>query len=136
MDAMARRAKIEEIENRVANANLLIDLIASHGRRFFEFIHNDGRHVARLKRNDSGHLFLWNEWSRKWIYVSRYGVWRGFHHGGTLHSLVGQLVQYIKTGKQLRASWFDGKHWGYDSEMQIVVNAGVKCGVIAGKESM
>lgn len=115
---------------RLDAANEFIKSIASHGRRFFEFMHEDGRQVAYFRRSQSGHIFFWNEWKRQWIYVSRYGAWKGFHHGGTLHSLVGQLVDYIRTGKQLRSGWFNGKHWGYGDEMVFVVDAGKRLGVI------
>lgn len=121
---------VEPLVMRLDAANEFIESIASHGRRFFEYVHDDCRQVARFKRGDRGHIFFWNEWKRQWIYVSRYGAWKGFHHGGTLHSLVGQLVEFIKTGKQLRGGWFDGKHWGYGDEMDAVVETGKRLGVI------
>lgn len=39
-------------------------------------------------------------------------------------------MEYIKTGKQLRGGWFDGKHWGYGDEMDAVVATGKRLGVI------
>jgi len=130
MNEKTETARVEPIVMRIDAANEFIESIASHGRRFFEYVHHDGRQVAHFRRGEWGHIFFWNQSKRQWIYVSRYGAWKGFHHGGTLRSLVGQLVEYIRTGKQLRGAWFDGKHWGYGAEMAIVVQIGQRLGVI------
>jgi len=128
--------RVQAIVQRLESANEFIAEIAHRGRRFFEYVHDTDDltvvrcEVAKFRRDENGKLWFWNEWRCKWIYVSKYGAWRGFHHGGTLHSLVGQLVEYIKTGKQLRGGWFDGKHWGYGDEMEIVVETGKRLGVI------
>jgi hypothetical protein len=114
---------------RLDAANEFIGSIASHGRRFFEYVHDDGRQVAQFRRGDWGHIFFWNEWKRQWIYVSRYGAWKGFHHGGTLHALVGNLVRFIRSGEQLNAGFF-GSHWGYGDDMETVVETGKRLGVI------
>jgi hypothetical protein len=111
--------------DRVVLANELIEAIASCGRKFFRY---EDR-VAWIERDRRGLLFLHNEWSQKRIYISRRGVWRGFHHGGTMHCLIEDLVEFIRTGKQLRESTFEPR-WGYDDEMASVVEAGKRIGVI------
>lgn len=65
---------VETIVMRIDAANKFIESIASHGRRFFEYVHNDGRQVAYFRRGVGGHIFFWNELKRQWIYVSLYGV--------------------------------------------------------------
>lgn len=120
------------MNERIEAANNFIRIIASNGRKFFAFHHPDGIEIARFRRSESGHIWFLNEWKRNWIYVSKYGSWRGFHHGGTLHSLVAALVEFIRSGKQLRPEWFDAKHWAYyDEAMNIVVTEGQALGVVS-----
>lgn len=128
-------------DERVAAANKFIEAIASRGRRFFEYVHhgNDGcrmRQVAQFKRDHNGKIWFLNEWKLKWIYVSRPGAWRGFHHGGTLHAVVSCLVRFIRTGEtQIHGSNLDAKHWGYSAdEMREIVAIGQECGVVKGGE--
>lgn len=122
--------------DRLEAANEFIRVIASNGRKFFAYNHPDGIEIARFRKGDSGHIWFLNEWKRNWIYVSRYGPYRGFHHGGTLHSLVSALVEFIKSGKQLRPDWFDAKHWAYhDGSMNVVVVEGQRLGIIGQREN-
>jgi hypothetical protein len=69
---------------------------------------------------------------KQWRGVLRTGInkyeWRGFSEGGTLRSLVEQLRDYIRTGKQVHPQsfgpwpqWYcDGDLWGYGDDMQQV----------------
>lgn len=124
------RTPVHAIVMRLDAANDFVEAIASNGRRFFEYVHDDGREVARFKRDERGHIWFWNEWHRKWIYVSRYRAWKGFHHGGTLHALVGNLVRFIRSGEQLNAGFFSS-YWGYGDDMETVIETGKRLGVIA-----
>lgn len=122
-----RCTRAEILDARVEAANQVIQAIASCGRKFFRY---EDR-VAWIERDKRGQLFLHNEWNGKRIYISRYGAWRGFHHGGTLHALVGRLVEYIKTCATVRCTYFDAKHWGYGADMQIVIDAATDAGFVA-----
>lgn len=110
--------------------NQFIESIASCGRKFFRY---EDR-VAWIERDPRGLLFLHNEWNQKRIYISRRGAWRGFHHGGTLHCLIEDLVEFIRTGKQLRESTFQPR-WGYGDDMDTVIESGKHLGVIDRKGS-
>lgn len=130
-----RELSVQAKCDRVEAANKFIEVIASNGRRYFEFNHDNGaegprRLVAKFRRDPDGKIWFFNEWRENWIYVSKYGAWRGFHHGGTLHAVVGRLVKFIQTGEQLWPGIFDEKHWGYADGMSVVVTEGVALGVI------
>lgn len=131
------KQKSEDIIKRVEAANQFIALIASRGRRFFEYVHHrtdGGTHteVACFKRDDRGKLWFWNEWTCNWMYVSKYGPYKGFHHGGTLHSLVAALVDFIKSGNAyFHESFFNARHWAYSPEdMQELIEQGKSLGII------
>ena len=116
-----------EIEIRVVCANRFIGAISVNGRKYFSY---EGR-TGWIERSDSGHLFYHNEWNQKRIYISRYGPYKGFHHGGTLHSVVAGLVRFIQAGERMKASFFDAKHWAYgDKAMNAVIRAGVRLGIL------
>lgn len=119
---------------RVALANQFIEAIASRGRRFFEYVHDDdnGRQVAYLTVDHNGKIWFYDEWKMVYIYVSRPGSWKGFHHGGTLHSVIAGLVKFIKTGEPyFHGSFFDAKHWAYDQDgIDCIVNLGKVNGII------
>jgi hypothetical protein len=121
---------------RIAQANEFIRCIASHGRRFFEYVHPDRTEVAHFRMGDDGKLFFWNEWSCIWIYVSRYGPYKGFHHGGTLHSLVSALVEFIKDGQCcFHPSFFNASHWSYDAlGISAIIETGQRLGIIKPEE--
>ena len=120
------KAEHTDIDNRLSDANCFIATIACHGQRFFCF---EDR-VAWIERSRTGHLFYHNEWNQKRIYVSRYGRWKHFHHGCTLHFVVARLVEFIKTGKRMRSSFFDAKHWAYGDEMNQVITVGLHLGIL------
>lgn len=125
-------------EQRVILANGFISLIASTGRRFFHCRHDDGTdQIARFTIRDSGHIFFWNEYKLHWIYVSRYGAWKGFHHGGTLHGLVGAIVDWIKTGEaRLHPTYITAKHWAYSQkDIDAIIWLGQNIGLIKKDES-
>lgn len=123
-----------EIQARVDAANEFIRVIASSGRKFFAWTCEDGTTVGRISRDGGGACYYHNEWNGKKIYVSRPGgLWRGFHHGGTLRSLIQMLVKFIRDGRQVPRGFF-GSHWGYSShEMSRVVDEGKRLGVISAE---
>lgn len=129
--------RVQAIVQRLESANEFIAEIAHRGRRFFEYVHDTDDltvvrcEVAKFRRDENGKLWFWNEWRCKWIYVSKYGAWRWFHHGGTLHSLVAQLVAWIKGGPPMNASFFTAKHWGYsEDEIGEIIEDGRIRGIV------
>lgn len=132
-----KTAQNHAVVQRLESANEFIAEIAHRGRRFFEYVHDTDNpavvrcEVAKFLRDDNGKLWFWNEWRCKWIYVSKYGSWKGFHHGGTLHSLVAQLITWIKGGQQLNAAFFTARHWGYsEDEIGEIIEDGRQRGIV------
>ena len=117
---------------RLEQANKFLEVVASCKRRFFEYIHPEGRVVSRFRIRDDGKIFFLNEWKLEWIYVSRYCAYKGFHHGGTLHSLVSGIVSWIKSGKPyFQEDFFSAKHWAQpQSDMDSIVSCGKAIGLI------
>lgn len=128
-------------EERLAHANELIRIIASHGRRFF-FVtrfHSDrfggiwespaGRMAMLTLRR--GRVYHFDEYTGKTIYThwTPFGnQWNGFHHGGTLRNLIEKMRDYVMKGEQIHLDFIaptmrDGKSnlWGYDREAAFIV---------------
>ena len=115
-------------------ANQAIEIIASHGRKFFS-LHADGRtegpeRVSRFELRDGGRLWFIDKYTQKAIYVAyRRGRWSGFSEGGTLRDLVCAMADWI-TGKRKDfpskafGPWPDyvcgGDLWGYGPDMAKV----------------
>jgi hypothetical protein len=55
MENASSATPVDCIVMRLDAANEFIESIASHGRRFFEYVHDDGRQVAHFRRGDWGH---------------------------------------------------------------------------------
>jgi len=120
--------------NRVKIANQAIEVIASHGRKFFSLA-AEGRQVAenrisRFELHDNGRLWFIDKYSQKPIYVMyRRGGWRHFSEGGTLRDLVCAFADWIVGRKEtVQMGYFGpwpewvcgGDLWGYGDEMKIV----------------
>lgn len=112
-------------QERVEHANQLIQIIGSHGRRFF--YHAPANRFARLELRN-GRVYFVDEYSERAIYTHRtgfYSRWRGFTHGGTLRSLVEDMRDYITDGtpvpawkiviRQLGYTSLERNVWGYDA---------------------
>lgn len=115
----------ERKPDRLAQANALIAVIASNGRRFF-------RHKDRIAHMElrAGRIYFVDDFSGKAIYTHKTSFgnrWRGFSHGGTMRSLVEHLRDYITTG-QLLPRWIiappyssqPGDIWGYGAAAESV----------------
>lgn len=122
--------RLDRLVMRLNAANSFIEVIASNGQKFFAFTHPEGREVAKFRRDKRGQLWFWEEWHKRWIYVSRHRALKGFHHGGTLHALVLALVDFIRTGHRLSELNFDN-HWAYGDAINVVISEGKRLGVIA-----
>lgn len=110
---------------RVFVANQLIQVIASHGRRFF---HHKNL-VSRLELDRRGRVWLIDKYTSAHIYTHYRGNWRGFTEGGTLRNLIEQLRDYIMGRRpdlplELLGPWpkwyCDGDLWGYGDDMAKV----------------
>ncbi|MFW5399441.1 hypothetical protein V2A85_06975 [Yersinia sp. 1252 StPb PI] len=110
-------------QQRLDHANQLIRIIAAHGRRFFYDTRTE--RVAQLELNNTGRVFLIDEYTGKRIYThfeNRH--WKGFNHGGTLRSLVIMMRNYICKGERIDAYYLGpensslrkGNIWGYPEE--------------------
>lgn len=103
---------------RLAHANDLIQLIANHGRKFF----NSNGHMAKMHLDSRGRVWFQDARTGKLIYTHYSGKWKAFSHGGTLRSLVERLRDYVNKGVQLppsiicpeRCNVDDGNIWGYE----------------------
>src|SRR3546814_9974265 len=109
---------------RLTQANELIGLISSCGRRFFYNKTHD--RIARLELCKRGRVYFVDDYTGKRIYTHRTGItsrWHGFSHGGTLRSLVENLRDYIMFGTPLPHGPIvpayqssQGNIWGYDEQ--------------------
>lgn len=122
--------------SRVAIANKAIEVIASHGRKFFSLA-AEGRQaeenrISRFELHDNGRLWFIDRYSQKSIYVMwRRGQWRHFSEGGTLRDLVCGMADWI-VGRAENfpvnrlgpwPQWVcNGDLWGYGAEMETVRN--------------
>lgn len=141
-------SRTQERQARVAEANALIELIASHGRQFFryrgraEYNAKDknttwypANRVARFELRN-GRLYYVDEYSQRAVYLQRTGfrnAWFGFTHGGTLRALVESMRDYILDGtpvprwqiviQQRDANGLENNIWGYDVASAQAVRA-------------
>jgi len=133
--------KAQRKEERLAHANELIQIIASHGRRFFYRDTSSARSTILREKNGHaggnvsqlelrrGRVFYIDSYSGKAIYTHKTvwaNRWAGFSNGGTLRSLVEDLRDYVLHGTQI-SSWKIGlprsadgsladNTWGYSEE--------------------
>lgn len=116
-----RRAKLE----RLAQANQLIKVISSHGRRFFW--NEEGQRVAKLELDSRGRVIWIDDYQGTRVCTSkvcgREHEWRGFSHGGTLKDLVKDLRDFVLHAAAMprwriapSASFSDGDIWGYGDD--------------------
>lgn len=118
-----------EREQRKHTANVLIELIALHGRRFF--FHSASGRTARLELDPAGGVWLVDEYSGKRIDTRSSGQWPGFSHGGTLRDLVIAVAKYVTHGERLHPDWIapsrndpaNGNLWGYEGSAAVAVRA-------------
>ena len=118
-------------DERLKNANAIIEVIASNGRKFFSLA-AEGKQVAenRISRFElvNGRLWFIDKYTQKPIYTAyRRGQWHHFSDGGTLRNLIENLHDYIMHGAPVRnhfGPWPEwvcgGDLWGYGDAMQAV----------------
>lgn len=123
----------EQLE-RLEEANALLRLIGSHGRRFF-WCNDDSPdgYYAHFTFND-GRLYYVDEISKKSIYLGRtlFGNnWPFFSHSGRVRALVESIRDYILRGTPVPHNkiatprdWDNsraGNIWGYSKEAAAAV---------------
>ncbi len=124
---------IESRLQRAVTCNEFLRFVAGCGRRFFA---HKGT-VSAFEIGPRGHIFLRDAWTGKPVYTAYKGRWNGFSEGGTLHSLVEQMADYIRSGKPTRTGllgpwpdWYcQGDLWGYGDAMPAVRGKGVELGI-------
>jgi hypothetical protein len=126
---MPTENKLAAKRQRCEQVNLVIQIIANHGHRFFFSQSNQA--FACMQVDDRGKVWFIDDYSQKRIYTHPTtwgGRWKGFSHGGTLKSLVEQFRDYICTGEQissaylgLQRSWDESNIWGYEEESMKAV---------------
>jgi len=118
-----------EKQKRLESANQLIQIISSHGRRFF--FNEKHQRTSSMVIDTGGKVYFIDDYTGKAIYTHKTGFhhgWRGFSHGGTLRTLVEMMRDYVTKGVQIPAhylglerSFTNGNIWGYSpEEMQAV----------------
>lgn len=116
--------------DRASQANELLKIIASCGRRFFS-----GRNPTETSRfyvNYRGHVYFWDAYSVRDICLS-YKYWgykQGFSHGGTLRDFVSALAWYIRTGEPIPDCHLPkDNYWGYGDDMEKVRAKATELGI-------
>lgn len=148
--------KAKRKEERLAHANALIKIIASHGRRFYwrattarsdELREKNGfagGNVSRLELR-RGRVFYIDSYTGKAVYTHKTtwsNTWKGFSNGGTLRSLVEDMRDYVLNGTPI-SSWkiglpreadsLDNNTWGYaGADLKLVRDAALALPIIAG----
>jgi len=116
---------IQEKRYRANRANLLLEEIASRGRRFF----SSDNEQAQFYVDRRGRVWFFDEGSGKKIYTHYSGEWKGFTHCGTLRRLISNLALYIGKGQLLPShhlgpwpEWYsNGDPWAYGCDDMAVI---------------
>jgi hypothetical protein len=118
----------DESKGRLLAVNLFIEVIATCGRRFFNFRDHDGN-ISKFEFDARNRLWFWDGWKGNRIYCHGNHTWRGFTGGGNLKCLTKRLGAFIRVDKQLHPSTFRGGHWAYGDDMEIVRKAAADLGI-------
>lgn len=127
----------EEQLQRLANVNEFIEIIASMGRRFFNYSPSDGvERCAWMYLDSHGHVYFVDDYSGKHIYTHYSGRWKGFTNGGTLKSLVELFRDHIKRDDKLNSRYFEPRcPWGYPEDcFPKLRSAAIRLGIMARVE--
>lgn len=121
---------------RCSNANAFIQVIANCGRKFFA--DSGAGHDAYLSLNARSNIVWFHDYyTGARINTAKEGYWEGFTSGGTLKGLVESLAGHVLHGKRMRYGYFQPtmdngfeNPWGYDDDILMVRDAGVRLGLI------
>jgi hypothetical protein len=124
-DEIARQLRVSGVlwpeltkEQRLANANLFIGVVANCGRKFFR----TNEYVSKFAYIAKDRLVFIDNYTRTPIDIKQAHRWKGFSHGSTLQDLVVALGGYINTGVPPRFNLGNDANepWGYGKDMAIV----------------
>lgn len=107
---------------RLESVNELINVIASHGRKFFWC--PKSKRFGYFMIDMRGCLYWRDEWTGKFVFMSRDGLPKqdDIHHGSTLREVLRFLSKYIRTGKSgdsIPTLYLS--NWGYDEKSEDIV---------------
>jgi len=100
--ATRQRQGLAARRQRMVIANEVIAQIAATGPRWF----CHGERVSRFEVADDGRIFWVDSSTWRWVPTAAIYDWPGFSGNATLQALCRDLATYIRTGRQIRASWF------------------------------
>lgn len=114
-------------EQRLNNANELIQLIATTGRKFFNHSDRPGCFIGYFVLNE-GRTYFVDGYIKKPIYAYDHRYFgRKFTEGGTMQSLILDIAEWIRTGEPMNAkNGYGGvycNHWGYPAEDMAKIQA-------------
>lgn len=119
-------------QKRLDECNFLIEQIAKHGRKFFNYEDRTGR-ISKLELGFQQRVYFIDGYTGTRIYTHRrWCRWRGFSEGGTLKGWIEAMRDYITFGTKcnLRAicpkgiGRKSGNIWGYsESEAEKLIEA-------------
>lgn len=119
-------------KERLKNANELIKVLSTCGRKFFQ---HKG-FTSYMEVSAQGHVYFHDYYTKKRIYTHYTRQWSGFTSGGTLRTLIECLRDYITRGEQMHRDYFIpkepgefGNPWGYGKDISIVGEAAVRLGI-------
>lgn len=110
-------------------ANELIQLIASTGRKFFNYEENGGS-IGRFELRN-GRTYFIDGYLGKPIYAYENRFFKQkFTEGGTMQALVMDIAEWIRTGKATNAkNGYGGiycDHWGYPPQAMSAIQQKAK----------
>lgn len=121
----------EEKQKRVDECNVIIRLIATHGRKFFNHEAHGGR-ISSLLLGPQDRVYYHDGYTLMLIYTHRrWCRWRGFTKCGTMKRWVEAFRDYITFGHKLNINAIcpreiggsSGNIWGYsDEEAEKLIN--------------
>lgn len=119
---------MDDIRQRVREANKVLAIVAKHGRHFFQSVAYE--RTAKFGLDGCEQIWYVDETTGMLIYPFFPEVkWTGFTHGSTLREFVARLAKYIKTGERLEPHWFpvdqDAQRWAYGEDVMRQVLADV-----------
>ena len=116
-------------QERLKKANEFIKLIASTGRKFFNYEENGGS-IGRFELRN-GRTYFIDGYTNKSIYAyENHYFGNSFAEGGTMQALILDIAEFIRTGKPTNAkNGYGGiycDHWGYPSQAMAEIQRKAK----------
>lgn len=135
---MTAEERQQQRQQRLHDANCLICVIGSVGRRFFRHQHR----MSRLEMDHRQRLWWHDCWQGTRVYLhSPRSRHLGFSQGGTMWSLVQLLKRFVQHGTQLHPrvfgpwpDWSIQDLWGYGDDMVLIRTVAQRLGITAPTE--